>query len=131
MEPIRVIGGLLYGSGLRLMECLRLRIKDLDFTYGQITIRDGKGEKDRVTMLPATLRPSLEIHLKRVKLMHEEDLTAGFGHVFLPTRFPENTRVLQEIGSGNMSFRPLTCRSTREAKRGEDITSPRTRSKAR
>jgi integron integrase len=75
---------LLYGSGLRLMECLRLRVKDLDFHYNQITIRDGKGEKDRVTMLPAPLKPVLERHLKKVKLLHEEDLSEGFGEVFLP-----------------------------------------------
>jgi len=79
-----LIGRILYGSGLRLMECLRIRVKDLDFTYGQITIRDGKGEKDRVTMLPESLRKSLERHLQKVKLLHEDDLDAGFGEVHLP-----------------------------------------------
>src|SRR5437870_6246411 len=79
-----LIGGLLYGSGLRLMECLRLRVKDLDFKYGQITVRDGKGEKDRVTMMPESLKRGLELHLRKVKLIHEEDLRAGFGEVYLP-----------------------------------------------
>ena len=79
-----LIGGLLYGSGLRLMECLRLRVKDLDFKYGQITVRDGKGEKDRVTMMPESLQRGLEVHLRKVKLVHEEDLRAGFGEVYLP-----------------------------------------------
>ncbi len=79
-----LIGGLLYGSGLRLMECLRLRVKDLDFTYGQLTVRDGKGEKDRITMLPSRLRQPLVRHLQKVKVIHEEDLIAGYGEVFLP-----------------------------------------------
>jgi len=59
-----LIARMLYGSGLRLMECLRLRVKDLDFTYGQVTVRDGKGEKDRITMLPESLRRPLERHLR-------------------------------------------------------------------
>ncbi len=79
-----LIGGLLYGSGLRLMECLRLRVKDIDFTYGQITVRDGKGEKDRVTTLAARLKQPLMRHLQKVKLLHDEDLDAGYGEVFLP-----------------------------------------------
>jgi len=76
--------GLLYGSGLRLMESLRLRVKDLDFTYGQLTIRDGKGEKDRVTMLPERLMEQLQHHLEKVRLLHKDDLDAGFGEVYLP-----------------------------------------------
>ena len=79
-----VVAGLLYGSGLRLMECLRLRIKDIDFTYGQVIVRDGKGEKDRVTMLPAKLKQPLMRHLQKVKVVHDEDLRAGYGEVFLP-----------------------------------------------
>jgi integron integrase len=79
-----LIGGLLYGSGLRLMECLRLRVKDLDFSYEQLTVRDGKGEKDRITMLPAKLKHPLLRHLKKVKLIHGEDLIAGCGEVYLP-----------------------------------------------
>jgi integron integrase len=79
-----LIAGLLYGSGLRLMECLRLRVKDIDFSYAQITIRDGKGEKDRVTMLPARLKEPLTRHLLKVKVQHEEDIRAGYGAVFLP-----------------------------------------------
>ena len=75
---------MLYGSGLRLMEYLRLRVKDLDFTYGQITVHDGKGEKDRINMLPESLRRPLDHHLKKVKLLHEEDCEAGYGEVHLP-----------------------------------------------
>jgi len=79
-----LIAALLYGSGLRLMECLRIRVKDVDFTYKQLTIRDGKGEKDRITMLPAKLKQPLLRHLQKVEVQHEEDLRAGYGEVFLP-----------------------------------------------
>lgn len=79
-----LVAGLLYGSGLRLMECLRLRVKDLDFTAGQVLIRDGKGEKDRVTMLSETVKGRLMRHLERVRLLHRQDLDAGYGEVFLP-----------------------------------------------
>src|SRR5882724_5549992 len=79
-----LIGALLYGSGLRLMECLRLRVKDLDFTYGQVTVRDGKGEKGRVTMLPAKIKNPLGRHLGAVKSIHQDDLRDGYGEVYLP-----------------------------------------------
>lgn len=75
---------LMYGSGLRLMECVRLRVRDVDFGYRQITVRDGKGEKDRVTMLPASLVVPLEQHLERVRVLHAQDLSEGFGAVYLP-----------------------------------------------
>src|SRR5437773_1567411 len=80
----RLMAGLLYGSGLRLMECVRLRVKDVDLGYLRITVRDGKGGKDRVTMLPVNLATSLERHLQKIKAQYEEDLEAGFGSVFLP-----------------------------------------------
>lgn len=79
-----LIASLLYGSGLRLMECLRLRVKDIDFQYGQITVRDGKGGKDRVTTLPDPLREPLLRHLERVKALHQLDLRQGYGQVYLP-----------------------------------------------
>lgn len=79
-----LITSLLYGSGLRLMEALRLRVKDLDFDYGQITVRDGKGEKDRRTVLPRPLFEPLRHQLERVKVLHEQDLREGFGAVYLP-----------------------------------------------
>ncbi len=75
---------LLYGSGLRITEAVRLRIQDVDFGYKQITVRNGKGEKDRVTPFPSNLEVLLKNHLERVKLIHEQDLTAGFGVVYLP-----------------------------------------------
>jgi integron integrase len=79
-----LMGRLLYGSGLRLMECVRLRVKDVDFGYRQITVRDGKGQKDRVTMLPAALVDPLSTHLARVKHLHEADVAEGYGAVYLP-----------------------------------------------
>ncbi|MFQ5668615.1 MAG: integron integrase, partial [Candidatus Binatia bacterium] len=75
---------LLYGSGLRRMECLRLRVKDIDFTRHEIVVREGKGKKDRVTMLPAAVVPRLTAHLGRVRRRHAVDLAAGVGRVALP-----------------------------------------------
>jgi integron integrase len=92
----RLMAGLLYGSGLRLMECVRLRVKDVDFGYAGITVRDGKGGKDRVTMLPVNLASALERHLQKVKMQHEQDLEDGFGEVYLPhalaRKFPNAQR---------------------------------------
>lgn len=79
-----LMGQLLYGSGLRLMECVRLRVKDVDFSLNQVIVRDGKGQKDRVSLLPQRVQQSLRLHLARVKALHDEDLAQGFGRVFLP-----------------------------------------------
>ena len=75
---------LLYGTGMRLMEGLRLRVKDVEFTRREIIVREGKGNKDRVTVLPENLILPLQKHLARVKALHERDLEAGFGEVYLP-----------------------------------------------
>jgi integron integrase len=75
---------LLYGTGMRLLECLRLRIKDVDFARNEIVIHDGKGAKDRVTVLPESLKVDLQRHLERVRAQHESDLAAGHGRVSLP-----------------------------------------------
>lgn len=75
---------LMYGSGLRLMECLRLRVKDLDFSYNQVIVRSGKGNKDRVTPLPTKLKEPLRRQLMKVKVIHQQDLQEGFGEVALP-----------------------------------------------
>jgi integron integrase len=79
-----LIARLLYGAGLRLGECLRLRVHDIDFERREITVRDGKGGKDRVTMLPETLVGPLRLHVAEVKQLHERDLAAGWGRVPLP-----------------------------------------------
>ena len=75
---------LLYGTGLRVLECLRLRVKDVDFGRNLIVVREGKGDQDRVTVLPESLKPALQQHLERVRALHERDLTAGLGRVSLP-----------------------------------------------
>ena len=80
----QLIVKLLYGSGLRISEAVRLRIQDIDFGYKQITVRSGKGNKDRVTTFSESLEVPLKSHLQRVKLIHENDLDAGFGSVYLP-----------------------------------------------
>src|SRR5258707_1985278 len=82
--PKWLMASLLYGGGLRLRECLKLRVKDVDFSYRQILVRDGKGAKDRLTMLPRSVIEPLQAHLVRVKALHEQDLTAGHGDVELP-----------------------------------------------
>jgi integron integrase len=79
-----IMGNLLYGAGLRLMECIRLRVKDVDFGYRQLVVRDGKGEKDRTTMLPSRVIEPLLAHLSRIKELHDRDVEEGFGSVYLP-----------------------------------------------
>jgi integron integrase len=79
-----LMASLLYGSGLRLLECARLRVKDVDFERGEILVRDGKGRKDRVTMLPASVKGPLRVHLAQVRRVHESDLRGGLGSVELP-----------------------------------------------
>jgi integrase len=88
---LRLLGGkawlmasLLYGSGLRLIECVRLRVKDVDLDQRQLFVREGKGSKDRVTPLAESLVQPLSLHLERVKALHEADLSRGGGSVFLP-----------------------------------------------
>ncbi len=80
----KLMAKILYGSGLRLMECLRLRVKDMDFGNHQIVIREGKGEKDRFTILPDSITEELQAHLIVVKALHEKDLKEGFGETSLP-----------------------------------------------
>ena len=80
----RLMVGLLYGAGLRQVECLRLRVKDIDFAYRQVVVRDGKGAKDRATMLPEHLVQPLQEHLGRVRALHRRDMADGCGAVWLP-----------------------------------------------
>ena len=78
------MASLMYGAGLRLMECLCLRVQDVDFARNEITVRDGKGAKDRVTMLPNSLKDALQEHLHAVKRIHEKDVSDGWGRVLMP-----------------------------------------------
>ena len=80
----QLMAQLLYGSGLRLMECLRLRVKDVDFEYAQIIVRDGKGGKDRVTVLPDSVVTHLHSQIDRALELHRQDLVAGYGNTYLP-----------------------------------------------
>jgi len=80
----KLMAQLLFGSGLRLMECIRLRIKDIDFTNHQIIVRDGKGEHDRSVPLPETILPDLKAQIQQVRAIHNQDLKDGFGEVHLP-----------------------------------------------
>lgn len=113
--PARLVVLLLYGSGLRLRECLRLRVKDLDLEYSQVTVHDGKGKKSRVSMLPEQLKVPLRDHLRSVRRTHQSDLAAGHGRTSLPYAlarkypsapgewlwqyvFPASHRVRQENG---------------------------------
>lgn len=82
--PPQLIVKLLYGSGLRITEAVRLRIKDVDYEMKQLTVRSGKGARDRVTTFPKTIIPFLKNHLAKVKILHEQDLAEGYGEVFLP-----------------------------------------------
>ena len=108
-----LMGMLLYGAGLRQMECLRLRVKDIDFKRFEIVVRAGKGEKDRVTMLPEAVSNGLQSHLVRVRALHERDLAEGFGRVWLPNalerKFPNAEREWcwqYVFPSGNLSVDP-------------------------
>lgn len=78
------MASLLYGAGLRLMECVRLRVKDGDFAMRQIVVRDGKGGRDRMTVLPDKLIAPLQLQLEKLKALHKSDLEKGFGEVYLP-----------------------------------------------
>ncbi len=79
-----LVASLLYGAGLRLLECLRLRVKDIDFSTNQLVVREGKGNKDRVTVLPTSVKAPFAAHLVSVRALHQRDLEHGFGRVYLP-----------------------------------------------
>jgi integron integrase len=99
---------ILYGSGLRLMECLRLRVKDVDFDQHQIVVRSGKGDKDRLTVLPETLVAPLRVHLDGVRAQHASDLKQGYGVVYLPhalaVKYPGAARLALAI---RLPLRPI------------------------
>lgn len=99
----RIMATLLYGSGLRLIECLRLRVKDIDFTYNQVVVHDGKGHQDRVTMLPLHVKQPLQQHLRAVKQLHDRELQAGGGHVYLPYALERKYPNANREWAGNMS----------------------------
>jgi len=85
MEGVpQLVVKLLYGSGLRILEALRLRVQDIDYEFKQVTVRSGKGAKDRVTPFPSSAIPLFQNHLSRVRVIHEQDLNQGYGEVYMP-----------------------------------------------
>lgn len=115
-----LMASLLYGAGLRLRECLSLRVKEVDFDYRHITVRDGKGGKDRVTILPGSLADPLREYLLRVKALHVQDLRGGFGSVHLPFALARKYRQAERewcwqyvFPSRNLSTDPLGCKVRR------------------
>jgi site-specific recombinase XerD len=104
--PVWLMASFMYGAGLRLGECVELRVKDISFDRGELTVRDGKGGKDRVTMLLGPLRRPLANHLARVKAQHEADLLAGRGSVALPGALRAKYPNAHASGRGSGYFRP-------------------------
>jgi integron integrase len=121
----RLMAGLLYGSGLRLMECVRLRVKDVDFGYARITVRDGKGARDRITMLPMNLAGSLKTHLAKVKAQHEQDLEEGFGEVYLPNALERKYPGAMRSWAWQFVF--PSSRISRDPRSGSDSGQPKWR----
>jgi integron integrase len=116
----RLMAELMYGSGLRLLECARLRVKDVDFHRGEITVRDGKGRKDRLTLLPLPLVEPLERHLRRVQVQHAQDLESGLGTVELPGRLRDKYPAAEREWAWQWVFpatRFYTCRETGQRRR--------------
>lgn len=111
-----LIASLLYGSGLRLLECLRLRVKDVDFERNTILVRSGKGDRDRVTVLPALVKRPLQTHLGRVEALYHEELSDASFAVELPERWRASSRTLGVNGSGSGYFRPPGPIATRLAR---------------
>jgi integrase len=120
----RLMAILLYGAGLRLLECCRLRVKDVDFAMNQITIRDGKGHKDRPTMLPAAVKAELVAHIERGREQHQADLRHGAGWVELPgALMRKSTRTPAGTGAGSGSSGPRASTWTASQASGAATTS--------
>ncbi len=126
-----LMASLLYGAGLRLTECLRLRVLDLDLARGELTVRSGKGGKDRATTLPQALVPDLREQLRRAQLLHERDLADGWGAVELPALWSASTRAPPGSGAGNGCFRSSAAGPTARAAARAATTSTRPSSSAR
>ncbi len=116
----KLMASLLYGTGMRLMDCIRLRVQDIDFGYYQIVVRDGKGKKDRVVPLPEGLVSDLTAHLEKVRKLHEADLEKGFGEVYLPYAYDRKSpKAAKEWGwqyvfpSGRLSVDPRSGKTRR------------------
>ncbi len=126
MEGVpRLMATLLYGSGLRLLECCRLRVKDVDFAQNQILVRNGKGDRDRATVLPATIRVDLAAHFERVREQHRATSLRTPAGSSSRARWPASFRPPAGSVPGNGSSRPRASTSTRKADSTGDTTSTR------
>jgi len=123
--------GLLYGSGLRLMEALRLRVQDLDFERRELTVRNGKGGKDRRTLLPGSQYEALKQHLETVRRLHQQDLEAGWGAVVLPHALERKYRHANRHWGWQGFFLSETAGRMRPRQRRDATTWIRVRSKRR
>jgi len=103
---------LLYGCGLRLMGCMRLCVKEIDFEQSKIVVRQGKGEKERLTMLPVSLAEPLKAQIAFVQKQHTRNLANGYGSVELPLALARNTRIPIKSWPGSISFPPIACPPT-------------------
>jgi len=112
---------LLYGSGLRLMECLRLRVMDIDFEVDRITVRDGKGGKDRITMLPTLLKEPLKQQLSRAEALHEQDLKEGYGKVYLPNALERKYRNADQEWDHTCEPSKQDCEPSPETRSGRHV----------
>jgi len=99
--PYSLMAKLLYGCGLRLSECLNLRVNNFNFDAGVLTVHDGKGKKDRTVPLPETLRPELQAHLERIKKLHQKDLKDGYSGVFMMNQLEKNIKMQVKSLSGS------------------------------
>src|SRR4029450_4761735 len=107
---------------------LRLRVQDVDFSLQEVSVRDGKGEKDRITLFPEVLHTVMRDHLERVRMLHEHDLAAGYGRVYLPHALARKSPMPIGNGVGSMCFRHTGSRKTRDPAPSNAITSMRRRS---
>jgi len=115
-----LIVAIMYGAGLRLMECLRLRIQDIDFSRNEILIRDGKGAKDRITMLPESVKTPLQGHLTKVKAVQQQDVADGWGAYSYHTHLTASTPTRRRTGAGNGSF-PRSTDGSMARSRNKDV----------
>ena len=117
----RLMAMLLYGGGLRLMECCHLRVKDIDFSRDQIVVRAGKGDKDRHTMLPTSIKESLSRHIEAVRCQHQEDIEKGLDALRCRTPLIASIRTPTKSGDGNGYFRLPVTMSTESAGKNAGI----------
>ena len=121
----QLMAKLLYGCGLRLMECVRLRVKDIDFGQNHITVRDTNEMKDQVTILPSNVKTPSQQHLQYVKILHEKDLPSGHGQVYLPYALKRKFKKRIKNGAGNTFSLGKAYPWTREPAKYDAIISMR------